>query len=48
MAGGGALKRVFSRLFSISSTRTARVAEMGVWYDGLWVWDLAWRRPFFD
>jgi len=36
------------RLFSISSTKTARVDEMGVWFDGVWVWHLAWRRPFFD
>jgi len=29
------------RLFSISSTKTARVAEMGVWSEGVWVWHLA-------
>jgi len=45
---GGALKRAFPRLFSICSSKNARVAELGAWSDGEWVWHLDWRRPFFD
>jgi len=36
----GALKRVFPRLFSLSSAKAAKVAELGVWTDGVWVWHL--------
>jgi len=46
--GCDALKRVFSRLFSISSTKEAMVAELGSWINGVWGWQLAWRRFFFD
>jgi len=42
-----ALKRVFPRLFSIYSAKDAKVAELGFWANGVWVWQLAWRRSFF-
>ncbi|XP_068483236.1 uncharacterized protein [Phaseolus vulgaris] len=38
----------FPRLFSISSAKDAKVAELGYWYNGVWVWNLDWRRSFFD
>ncbi|XP_068461575.1 uncharacterized protein [Phaseolus vulgaris] len=42
-----ALKRVFPRLFSICSAKDAKVAELGFWANGVWIWQLAWRRSFF-
>jgi len=33
----GALKRVFSRLFSLNSSKAAKVVEHGVWTNGVWV-----------
>ena len=38
--GYGALKRVFPRLFSISSTKEFMVAELESWTSGVWVWQL--------
>jgi len=46
--GSDVLKRVFLRLFSLCSAKDAKVAELGSWSDGVWIWHLAWRRPFFD
>jgi len=40
--GSDALKRVFPRLFSICSANDAKVAELGFWANGVWVWQLAW------
>jgi len=45
---GEALKNAFPRLFSISSTKDAKLTELGFWSNGVWVWQLAWRRPFFE
>jgi len=33
--GCGNLKEVFPRLFSISSAKDAKVAELGYWYNGV-------------
>ena len=44
----GALKSVFPRIFSLSVTKGAKVAELGNWIDGVWVWHFEWRRPFFE
>jgi len=35
-------------LFSLCPVKYAKVAELGSWSDGVWVWHLAWRKPFFD
>jgi len=43
----GALKSVFPRIFSLSVTKGAKVAELGNLIDGVWVWHFEWRRPFF-
>jgi len=45
---GEALKNVFPRLFSISSNKNANLLECGFWSNGRWVWQLAWRRFFFE
>jgi len=34
----GALKGVFSRLFSLSSAKGAKVAELGHWINDVWFW----------
>ncbi|XP_068497961.1 uncharacterized protein [Phaseolus vulgaris] len=44
----GALKVVFPRLFSLSLAKDAKVAELGNWIDGVWVWHFVWRRSFFE
>jgi len=46
--GSGALKIVFPRLFSVSLSKTSKVAELGVWNNGIWDWKFAWRRSFFE
>ncbi|XP_068475329.1 uncharacterized mitochondrial protein AtMg00310-like [Phaseolus vulgaris] len=45
---GEALKSVFPRLFSISSNKDSNLLEVGSWTNGRWVWQLDWRRSFFD
>ena len=45
---GEALKNVYPRLFSISSNKNAKLLELGSWSNGRWVWQLAWRRSFFE
>jgi len=45
---GEPLKNAFPRLFSISSTKDAKLTDLGFWSNGVWVWQLAWRRLFFE
>ena len=45
--GSDALKKEFPRLFSLILVKDAKVAELGSWSDGMWVWHLAWRRLLF-
>jgi len=45
---GESLKNVFPRLFSTSFTKDAKLAELGFWSNDVWVWQLAWRRPFLS
>ncbi|XP_068487176.1 uncharacterized protein [Phaseolus vulgaris] len=40
--------RIFLRLFPICSAKYANVTEFGSWTNGVWVWQLVWRRSFFD
>ena len=44
----GAFKGVFPRLYSLSLAKEAKVAELGHWLNDVWVWQLDWRRSFFD
>jgi len=37
-----------SETVSICSAKDANVTEFGSWTNGVWVWQLAWRRSFFD
>ena len=39
--GQDALKRVFLRLISLCPIKYAKVAEIGSWSDGVWVWHVA-------
>jgi len=45
---GESLKSSFPRFFSISSSKNAKVSELGYWSNGDWVWQLSWRRSFFE
>ncbi|XP_057803470.1 uncharacterized protein LOC131018781 [Salvia miltiorrhiza] len=42
------LKFVFPRLFQLSANKDVFIGESGKWVNGSWVWDLKWRREFFD
>ena len=44
----GALKGMFPRLYSLSTAKAAKVAEIGNWSNGVWIWHLCWRRSLFD
>jgi hypothetical protein len=37
----------FPRLFGISTQKDSLISDMGSWVDGVWRWDLRWRRAFF-
>lgn len=47
MYGSSSLTSRFGRLFSISLSKEATVAQMGEWCEGVWVWKLSWRRGLF-
>ena len=47
-AGNGVVKRVYPRLFSLSSYKDAKVVELGKWINGSWEWQLTWRRSLFE
>jgi len=44
----GALTGMFRRLYSLSTAKVAKVAEIGNWSNGVWIWHLCWRRSLFD
>jgi len=46
--GNGALKEVFTRLFSLSLSKESKVAEFGAWNNGQWAWTFAGRRSLFE
>ena len=46
--GCGALKNVFPRLYSLSLLKASKVADLGVWINGVWVWNFLWRRNLFE
>jgi hypothetical protein len=41
------LQNTFPRLFGMSVQQDAVVSEMGGWTDGVWNWNLLWRRNLF-
>jgi hypothetical protein len=45
--GNQSLVARFPRLFGISTQKEALVSEMGCWENGVWRWELLWRRNFF-
>ncbi|WJX09286.1 hypothetical protein P8452_00137 [Trifolium repens] len=45
---GQSLERRFSRLFGISMQKDHLISEAGRWIEGVWSWELVWRRNFFD
>lgn len=47
-AGSRSLKNRFPRLFLLSSKKEGRVADFGGWEDGVWRWNLEWRRAIRD
>jgi len=46
--GSGALKNVFSMLFSLSLSKDFAVAAFGGWNNGKWDWNFVWRRNMFE
>jgi hypothetical protein len=45
--GGISLQSRFPRLFGISTQQEKLVCEVGRWENGVWRWELEWRRNFF-
>jgi hypothetical protein len=45
---GQSLDRRFPRLFGISVQKDHLISEVGSWVNGVWRWELEWRRNFFD
>jgi hypothetical protein len=45
---GQRLDRRFPRLFGISVQKDHVICEVGSWINGVWRWELEWRRNFFD
>ncbi|MCH84701.1 putative ribonuclease H protein [Trifolium medium] len=45
--GNLSLEQHFPRLFNISVQQDKLISEMGSWCNGVWRWELLWRRNFF-
>lgn len=45
--GGGALKDLYPRLFSLSEQKEKAIADCGSWCERGWEWSLVWRREMF-
>lgn len=45
--GMAPLATSFLRLYNISTTKEAKVSDMGEWREGIWCWNFAWRRRLF-
>jgi hypothetical protein len=45
--GQNTLSELFPRLFSVSLQTDLKVNQMGEWRDGVWYWNLNWRRQLF-
>jgi hypothetical protein len=46
-SGDYSLKTAFPRLYLLSSSKSALVADMGRWSNEIWIWSLQWRKPLF-
>lgn len=45
---GGALSRLFPRLFILSTQKEASIHDMGFWENGRWFWKFEWQRGLLD
>jgi hypothetical protein len=45
--GDQSLEQRFPRLFNISTQQDMLIRNMGSWVNGVWRWELLWRRNFF-
>lgn len=48
LGGEGALKVLFTRLYSLNLDKECMISEMGTWEEGVWRWKWRWRRDLFD
>ncbi|XP_068487140.1 uncharacterized protein [Phaseolus vulgaris] len=46
--GNIALKGIFPRLFSLSLNKESLLEDCGNWSNGVWKWNLEWRRSLFE
>ena len=44
---GDTLKKIFPRLFLISTQQNDFIGDMGLWENNKWVWKFMWRRRLF-
>lgn len=45
---GRSLAILFPRLYLISEQKLHTLGRMGEWRDGVWFWELKWRRNTFE
>lgn len=46
--GNTDLKEKYRRLYQLSVNKEGKVADMGYWENGRWIWSLEWRRYLFE
>lgn len=46
--GSGILRDNFRRLFTLSNQQNHYIREMGNWVNGVWHWELTWRRTILN
>ncbi|XP_057770246.1 uncharacterized protein LOC130990064 [Salvia miltiorrhiza] len=46
--GSMPLKFVFPRLYHLCVNKEALISESGTWENGVWKWELSWRRELFE
>ncbi|KAL8530201.1 hypothetical protein ACS0TY_007312 [Phlomoides rotata] len=46
--GDRRLKDMFPRLFNCSVLKQTKISEAGSWVEGVWTWELKWRRGFSE
>jgi len=42
------LKTQYLRLYNISEQKKGYIIELGQWDEGVWRWELAWKRSLFQ
>ncbi|GKV44689.1 hypothetical protein SLEP1_g51849 [Rubroshorea leprosula] len=46
--GKGSLANKFPRLYLISTGKNKKINQMGKWNNGIWIWNIQWRRNLYS